>query len=499
MGSGWIVKGLVAAAAWIALLAAKGATEASAAKAAEGALRARGQAQGWFEAAILKSPAELMPLGLGVAVAASDTGLLAVGGGWDQDLGVDAGRVALWRWRGGGAEFVGAIGHPDGLVRAGFGGALAFGRSGALLVIGAPREDATREHSLGGWPGGFQAGAVHLYGAVRHGDARFERMATLRSKDSRAGAQFGSAVATDGDRVVVGSPEHSGVAFARGFAEVFVEREGQWQCEAVLEVPDVQMGMRYGSSVAVSAAGAAGAAGDGGGVIVVGAPGQSVVGSSRGSADVFRLGKDEWVRVARLHAPTPQNYARFGTSVAADGDLIAVGAPQESREPEGMAPERSGRVHLYRCVDGGTQSERWDHLGTIDSPDPWCADGSPRPEAFGVSLALRDGLLAIGASESCTMGSQSIAGAGAVYLVRVDGPLEQATISRVDSSQAAFECHDGYRVALGRGPARANGTPLLLVGRLGNPDSSPGPGVVTVFAQDAGNGGGDGDGGVSSP
>ena len=487
-----MVKGLVAAAAWIALLMSGGAAQRAAAGEAEGTLRPRGQAQGWIEAATLKSPAELMPLGLGVAVAASETGVLAVGGGWDPDLGIDAGGVALWRSVRGGAEFLGVIAHPQGFRRAGFGATLAFGDSGQLLVVGAPREDASREHSLGGWPGGFQAGAVHLYGDSRAGGGRLTHLAMLHSKDSRAGAQFGSAVATDGARVVVGSPEHSGAAFAHGFAEVFVEREGRWQCEAALEVPDAQMGMRYGSSVAIAPAGAPGADGT---VVVVGAPGQSSVGSSRGSVDVFRLGKDGWIRVARLHAPTPQNYARFGTSVAVDGELLAIGAPQESREPDGSAPEHSGRVHVYRCVDAGTPSEEWGHVGTIDSPDPWCADGSPRPEAFGVSLALRDGLLAIGASESCTMGSRSIAGAGAVYLVRIDGPLEQATVSRVEPSQAAFECHDGYRIALGR----AHGTPLLLFGRLGNPDQSPGPGAATVFAQDAGTGDGDGDGGVSPP
>ncbi len=470
------VNGIFAAVAWIASLGgAEGAAEG--AKGASGiastAARERSQPQGWAEAATLKSPAELMPLGLGVAVAVSETGLLAVGGGHDPDIGVDASGVAVWRWRESGPQLVGVIAHPQASTRAGFGGSLDFDRSGQLLVIGAPREDGSREHSLGGWPGGFQAGAVHLYGRSHHGGGRFERIDTLHSKESRAGAQFGGAVATDGVRVVVGSPEHSGASFSRGFAEVFAKREGRWQCEAALHVPDLQMGMRFGSALAISSSSASGS------VIVVGAPGHASGGSSRGSADVFRLGKDGWQRIARLHAPVPQNYARFGTSVAVEGDLIAVGAPHESHMPAGSAPEQSGRVHVYRCANPGTPSEAWNHIGTLDSPDPWCADGSPRPEAFGVSLALRNGLLAIGASESCTMEAQSVVGAGAVYLVRVDGPLERATIARVEPSQAAFEYHDGYRVALGR----ANGAPLLLVGRLGNPDYSPGPGLATVFVQ----------------
>ncbi|MEI6878922.1 MAG: hypothetical protein WCL33_07800, partial [Planctomycetota bacterium] len=50
----------------------------------------------WQHRTRLDPPPRMLPLGLGAAVAASETGVIAVGGGHDSDIGVDAGAVAIW-------------------------------------------------------------------------------------------------------------------------------------------------------------------------------------------------------------------------------------------------------------------------------------------------------------------------------------------------------------------------------------------------------------------
>ena len=104
-----------------------------------------------------------------------------------------------------------------------------------------------------------------------------------------------------------------------------------------------------------------------------------------------------------------------------------------------------------------------------------------------MSMALRLGVIAIGASESCNPavageGHEEGEGSGAVYVFRSTdlsadtGNSPWTFDARITAPDAALEVHDGYRIALGFGHR-----PLLIVGRLGNPDLSPGPGRANVY------------------
>lgn len=424
-------------------------------------------APAWDEVAWLKAPSVMMPLGLGSAVAASREGTVAVGGGRDADLGLDAGAVAIWHCSDRGVSMPSVIRHPMDDRHAWFGGALALEASGSILAIGAPHEMGARDRSHGGWPGGFQSGSVRLYRRAPPGEdsaitgkgrSGWEVVALLRSKDPRSGATFGAAVAIDGARLLVGSPGHSGSGFAAGLAEVFVSAPGGWRHEAALAPPTqgAAMGLRSGSSVALMGATAA-----------VGAPGASLGSAASGCVDVYRLGKDGWRHSTRLTSPSPQLGGSFGAALALGtaSDLLAVGAPLES--------DSSGAVYLYRCIDIGLPSERWEHASTIVSPPSSCPDSPPHPEAFGMSLAMTGKLLVVGASESC-------AAAGSVYTVQVDPDGTTAVESCLTASHAAPDFHDGYRVALG---ADEFGNPMAVAGRLGSSDLAPGPGGATFFVR----------------
>ncbi|GDY05794.1 hypothetical protein LBMAG51_05810 [Phycisphaerae bacterium] len=452
----------------------------------------------WQHRTRLNAPQRMLPLGIGAAVAASETGVIAVGGGQDPDIGVDAGAVAIWNCTVNEVVMQESITHPKEHRQSAFGNALAIDPAARVLCIGAPNEDGT-DKDLGKWPENFQMGRVYLYmpqsaghaGGQASSGAHWKLCATLESPQPNVGAHFGSVVATDGARVVVGSPNHNSVGFAAGRVDVFVRRGDLWMHESELAIPLPIAGMRFGTSLAIDAE-----------TIVVGSPSFSGFGAGSGRVDVFRLKKDGWQHTGRIDAPNPQSSAWFGMSVAISRDILAVGAPRETPLKSQAFPDHAGVVHLFKRTETQSEGEAWQAIFALTSPDPWCGKSQYRAEAFGMSLSIRRGTLAVGASESCNPVAAGEdhdegEGSGAVYLFH---PADVGGTSwdfgarvgaRLTAPDAAFDAHDGYRVALGcaqagmtqagAGSEIRRAIPFLVVGRAGNPDMSPGPGAAHVY------------------
>jgi tetratricopeptide (TPR) repeat protein len=172
---------------------------------------------------------------------------------------------------------------------------------------------------------------------------------------SAGGGGFRLGVAVAGDVGVVCAPRRN---LGNGnFGECVLYRliGGTWTTDGVL-LPSAP-GM-FGSSVAMS-----------GDRIVVGAPTYNVL---PGHAFVFRrVAPGSWVEEAVL-APWHGNDTPFGSSVAIDGDVIAVGAPGEI--DEAGAPTNPGAVYVFRRNGSAWPFEQklvapsssgLDNLGTI--------------------------------------------------------------------------------------------------------------------------------------
>ena len=99
----------------------------------------------------------------------------------------------------------------------------------------------------------------------------------------------------------------------------------------------------------------------------------------RNSGIVWMFDMRTGAQVARIGNPVPARDARFGASVALNGGQLAVGAPGDS-----SAGYRAGAVHLFNAADG-------QRLRTIVSPEPAVFN------AFGQSVALDGDLLVVGA------------------------------------------------------------------------------------------------------
>lgn len=95
---------------------------------------------------------------------------------------------------------------------------------------------------------------------------------------------------------------------------------------------------------------------------------------------------NSWAFAKQLQPQDVQVDDRFGFSVAAEGDYIAVGA---SNGNEVESPSNSGSVHIFQRNEGGLNS-----FGQITQLYP----SAPKfVDRFGTSLRLRDGLLVVGA------------------------------------------------------------------------------------------------------
>lgn len=150
-----------------------------------------------------------------------------------------------------------------------------------------------------------------------------------------------------------------------------------------------------------------------------------------GLVNVFQQGADgSWAEIAALSAPDGQIGDAFGTSVAASGEWVAVGAPR--------AGDGAGAVHVYRRAPRGLDRA-------------FSLTGAPG-EALGTAVALSGGRLYAG-------GPGFNGESGRVRVLRLDaGPESETTLTATDPWHearfgAALDAR-GTRVLVGApGPA----------------------------------------------
>ena len=171
--------------------------------------------------------------------------------------------------------------------------------------------------------GDRDTGVVHLYDG-RSG----RRRVTYRKPIPATGDFFGAAVAGDGEQVLVGAPldEPGGAAylFARDTAAL----------EAVVRAPGFGGSDLFGAAVALA-----------GPWIVVGAPMADAGAPHAGSVHVFERASGTLLRT--IANPEPGANDNFGAAVSAAGTLVLVGAPFDD---DGAVD--TGSAHLFDLTTG---------------------------------------------------------------------------------------------------------------------------------------------------
>ena len=303
--------------------------------------------------------------------------------------------------------------------------------AGDTLAVGAVWEDSSATGVNGQQRNNRapESGAVYVF---RRRGTTWAQEAYLKASNTGTGDSFGHAVALAGDTLAVGAyrEDGSGPGAATGEDDgapdsgavyVFRRRGTAWAQEAYLKASNAEAFDELGRSVALSGetlvVGAyhedSGAAGVDGNEQDNGAPGS-------GAAYVFRRRGTAWAQEAYLKASNTGAGDWFGRSVAVAGDTVVVGALMEGSSATGVdgpgnddSAPGSGAVYVFR------------RRGTAWAQEAYLkASNTGAEDRFGISVALSEGTLAVGAIFESSSGTgvggyqydDSAPRSGAVYL-----------------------------------------------------------------------------------
>lgn len=305
-----------------------------------------------------------------------------------------------------------------------FGFTLALSEHGDTLVVGVPNDDGIDDATT-------DAGAAYIFTRM---DKEWPLAATLRATNPGVSDLFGTSVAISGasDVVAVGAPSEDGtddLAVDSGAVHVFTRGKGDWSQVTELGSSNADPGDRFGSSVALSAAGdilAVGATGEASSKLKI--PSDNVLGGA-GAVYVYTADAGGWVDEQYLKPGNPGMDDHFGSSVAISGDgtTLVVGAIFE--DGPGEASANAGAAYVFE-----RERSSWEQRAYLR------ASNSEAGIGFGgiVALSQTGDLLAVGASKerggaAGVDGNQSdtsLKSSGAVYVFEVGADSKWSTPPR---------------------------------------------------------------------
>ncbi len=295
----------------------------------------------------------------GNSIAIAD-GVVAVGAHRDDDNGSDSGSAYLFD-ASTGAQLAKLL-PDDGAADDQFGIFIAIG--GGVVAVGARFDDDN----------GSDSGSVYLFNA-----STGAQIAKLLPDDGAADDGFGVSVAIAGGLVAVGASGDDANGLISGSAYLFNASTGAQTAKLLPD--DGAAGELFGSSIAIAD-----------GIVAVGAFRDDDNGPNSGSAYLFDASTG--VQIAKLLPDDGAAGELFGTSIAIAGGLVAVGASGDDTN----GPS-SGSAYLFNVSTGAQIAKLL--------PDDGAAN-----DFFGTSIAIADGIVAVGA----LLHSDSVPLSGSAYL-----------------------------------------------------------------------------------
>jgi hypothetical protein len=331
-----------------------------------------------------------------------------------------------------------------------------------IILVGANKEDGGEGDTQ------IDAGAAYIF----TGFGEWQEVAVRQSSEIQPDDYFGFALSLSGDTMVVGAPYEDGgigdLLSSAGAAYVFSRNRGMadgWGQARILRASDSADMDEFGISVSVS-----------GDVIVVGAayedggPGDPTSGS--GAAYIFyrnQGGADKWGEVRILHASGPEVSASFGIAVSISGDTAVVGALFQGASDAGAA-------YVFSMNQGSASN--WGQVNKITASDAQMEDH------FGCSVAIDGGTIVVGAyTEDGGLGDlYSDAGAAYVFAENQNGPGKWGQVQKLSASDIEIGAYFGMSVAIDDQQVVV-GAPMKDSGGI---LSLPDVGVAYLFARNQG-------------
>lgn len=237
---------------------------------------------------------------------------------------------------------------------------------------------------------------------------------TLTSQNPQGG-YFGSAIATSGSLIAVGAYDKDLRAPSAGLGAVYLFNTNGRRVQNFTAPND--QGGEFGFSVSLS-----------GSLLVVGAP-QSTFDSDASAGLAYAYNTTTSLLMAILSSPHAQSGGMFGYSVAASGDTIVVGAPNESVGTNSDA----GNVYVFNLQSPGVGI-------SISNPNPTSSG------TFGSSVSISGNYIVAGAP-----------GLGFAYLLSTDGTMIKAFHVRSFGYYGSSVSIDGGLIVVGQFDAKVKG------------------------------------------
>jgi hypothetical protein len=286
----------------------------------------------------------------------------------------------------------------------------SVGISGDYAIVGASRDDDL----------GSSSGSAYVFYRVTIPREAYLQQAKLTASDGAAEDLFGHVVAISGDYAIVGARGDDDLGSSSGSAYVFHRDGTSWTEHQKLTADDGEEGDLFGYSVAIS-----------GNYAIVGACGDDDLGSSSGSAYLFRraVSTDFWLLEAKLTAADGDAADRFGDAVGITDDLAVVGADEDDDNGD-----CSGSAYVYRR-DGTT----WTQEAKLTADDGASGDW------FGGSIGISGDRLVIGAVGDDDHGDLS----GSAYVFRwLPSPAGWSQVAKLLTRDGKIRDLCGYAVAI---------------------------------------------------
>ncbi len=338
-----------------------------------------------------------------------DGNIIVVGAGRDGHAGMWSGATYVFRYDGSDWVEEAKLTAGDAVANQIFGAAVSANED--TIVVGA-EGDAYGNHDA--------PGSAYLF---EYDGAGWSERAKLDSSDGATGDHFGSAVAVDGDTVVVGARNDDDAGDRSGSAYVFVRPADGWTStteDAKLTASDAARTDQFGGAVSLHQD-----------TVVVGAHWHDTADKGdTGAAYVFTKPTTGWAtatETAKLTASDASSNDALGISVSIEGTLILAGAYRDNGPAAGTGD--AGAAYLFSMPPGG-----W--MDMTQSAKLTASEGAAEA-FFGRVLSISSNTALIGAPNQPHSGEDD---AGAAYVL--DGLSGEPDTDGDDVIDACDNCPD---------------------------------------------------------
>ncbi|MFT7184965.1 MAG: hypothetical protein ACI84K_000337 [Pseudohongiellaceae bacterium] len=256
-----------------------------------------------------------------------------------------------------------------------------------LLLIAAPQQQVTTEIDEASTI--VNSGIVYAYRYDTVTET-WSLSTRLLSENPNANDNFGSALATHNDFILIGA---SGENNGRGSAHLFAPSGNSWNLSATLTASNSDPGDAFGTSLAISPT-----------KIFIGASKEDSFGKSlnrnkgdnslNDSGAVYGYSKNEpedpWVEFVYIKADTSMENAQFGYAINFESGNLIIGEPFRSNGSS------SGQIYLYELYEKALQASNIIAYNSVESS--LSSNNTQMNDRFGSSIALFERIFAVGAN-----------------------------------------------------------------------------------------------------